>query len=351
MPWHGMRSSESIGRSALSGCSLLASTSSVLVALALTPLLLCVTSTDAAARQINPALSGRVVDQDRLPISSADVRVEGRSGATTDANGFFRFDNIPAGPVQLFVTALGYEDFSLTFELRSDTALYIQLLPSAIVLDPVEAATRRVTVSGRVIDAGTRLGTRAMVFLRPGTAADETDLTGRYRIRNAPAGPGSRVMVESFGYLPQVVELLSDRDTAIDFRLEPDPVAQAMINHQVQRLRDRGEALRLDVEGIERGPAFMSGTVWNVLRQNYHIRGAYSYFLDEECLRYPQRVLNSTPAHEVSYIEIIDRKGWSPMTAEMVRIYTRGFVRDMVLRHQDVGDLFVSRGLRPPGCW
>jgi hypothetical protein len=193
MPWHGMRSSESIGRSALSGCSLLASTSSVLVAHALTPLLLCVTSTDAAARQINPALSGRVVDQDRLPISSADVRVEGRSGATTDANGFFRFDNIPAGPVQLFVTALGYEDFSLTFELRSDTALYIQLLPSAIVLDPVEAATRRVTVSGRVIDAGTRLGTRAMVFLRPGTAADETDLTGRYRIRNAPAGPGSMI--------------------------------------------------------------------------------------------------------------------------------------------------------------
>jgi hypothetical protein len=324
---------------------------SVLAGLALGMLLLCATSANAEARQLNPALSGRVVDQDRLPIADADVRVEGRAATRTDATGSFRFDNVPAGPVQLVVTALGYEDYSATFELSRDTALFIQLVTSAIPLDPLEAATRRVTVRGRVIDAANRLGTRATVFLRPGTAADDTDRTGRYRIRNAPAGPGSRVIVESFGYLPQVVELLSDRDTVIDFRLEPDPVAQAMFNRQIGLLRDRGDALRLEVEGIERGSAFMSGTVWDVLRQNYHIRTAGSWFLDEECLRYPQRVLNSTPAHEIQYIEVIDRKGWNPMQAEMVRIYTRAFIRDMVLQRQEIGRLIVSRGMRPPGCW
>jgi hypothetical protein len=325
--------------------------STFLAGFALNVVLLCVSSVGAEARQQNPVLSGRVVEQDRLPIANAEVRVEGRAATNSDATGFFRFDNIPAGPVRLVVTALGYHEFNATFDLHRDTALFIQLVPSAIPLDPLEAATRRVTVRGRIIDAETRLGARATVFLRPGTAADNSDRTGRYRINNAPAGPGSRVIVESFGYLPQVVELLSDRDTVIDFSLEPDPVAQAVFDRQVQRLRQRGDALRLNVEGIERSRVFMSGTVWDVLRQNYHIRGATSYVLDEECLRYPQRVLNSTPAHEVQYIEIIDRKGWNPMTAEMVRIYTRDFVRDMVLQRQDIGRLVVNRGMRPTECW
>jgi hypothetical protein len=321
------------------------------VGTALVALLLWLVPLAAEARQANPVLSGRVVDQDRLPIADAEVRVEGRTATGTDATGFFRFDNLPPGPLQLVVTALGYADYSASFELRRDTVLLIQLVPTAIPLDPLEAATRRVTVRGRVIDASSRLGARATVFIRPGTASDDTDRTGRYRVRNAPAGPGSRVIVESFGYLPQVVELQSDRDTVVDFRLEPDPVAQAMFNREIERLRDRGEAIRLTVEGIERGPVFMSGTVWDVLRQNYHIRTAGSWFLDEECLRYPQRDLNSTPAHEIQYIEIIDRKGWNPMQAEMVRIYTREFIRDMVLRRQEVGRLDVSRGMRPVGCW
>lgn len=85
-------------------------------------------------------IEGRVVDgTDRRPLALANVFISNSTnGQTTDEQGRFRLTAVPSGVVNLVVTYVGYETFSLP--VRTDTLrrpLEILLLPKATELQAV----------------------------------------------------------------------------------------------------------------------------------------------------------------------------------------------------------------------
>ncbi|MBD3748188.1 MAG: TonB-dependent receptor [Sphingobacteriales bacterium] len=84
-------------------------------------------------------ISGKVVDENNLPLPGASVSVEGSSIATqTDADGKYRLINLNYGNVSVTVKFIGYENATKTINLSSATAtLDFKLLPSSKSLNEV----------------------------------------------------------------------------------------------------------------------------------------------------------------------------------------------------------------------
>jgi Carboxypeptidase regulatory-like domain len=94
------------------------------------------------APPIKPAhLQGQVVDTAGRPIRSAIVETDDPPKAVvSDDSGFFRFADLPAGPITVRVRRIGFEGVEFQLRLPSDSTVSIgvKLLPVAQLLEAVQ---------------------------------------------------------------------------------------------------------------------------------------------------------------------------------------------------------------------
>lgn len=90
---------------------------------------------------------GNVYDkQDGEPIAFANVVINGTSlGDNTDFDGFFSIANVPAGPVELVITYLGYDTLRVPLEVKDGGIVYqrLYLQTQVINLNTVDVSGRR----------------------------------------------------------------------------------------------------------------------------------------------------------------------------------------------------------------
>ena len=273
-------------------------------------LLLLAAPAALAGQETSHVLSGRVLTAaDGQPIGGAQATLGTRSVGTSE-DGTFRFADVPAGAVRLVVSALGYADAAVELVVARDTSLIIRLTEQAIALDPLEVEARRITVSGRVIDPVHRLGVRARVLVRPGDRHDDTNHTGRFRISRVPVVDSSAAIAEGFGYLPQRVWLTTGRDTSVTFVMERDPVVDAVIARQLERIAERSSQLGpLEVEVISGDSMNFAGTLQEILRYQFDLMGARCMVVDERVMSDPNVMVNRWElqwAENIHTIEVIE---------------------------------------------
>ena len=189
-------------------------------------------------------LQGQVVERSAdVPIIAATVELVGVSATRTDSSGRFRFTDVLPGRHTIKVEALGYSSEEVTVVLTRDTTVVIELGIQAIEIDTMRVTPRTVTVRGQVVDAASGV---QIIDAQVGVGAPHesmTDPLGRFRFRGVPVGTAS-LKVRGFGYLPFEASFNAVRDTTLVARLEPDPVAQRMIEEQIARIERRSRALR-----------------------------------------------------------------------------------------------------------
>jgi hypothetical protein len=110
------------------------------------------TVADPASGQARAAtLSGRVIEASaRTPVASAVVELKGRSRRVlTDSAGRFLFTGVPAGRVQLTVSALGYRDTTTIAEAgNSGVVIAITLKPITLPALQAMAGSRSYNLPG-----------------------------------------------------------------------------------------------------------------------------------------------------------------------------------------------------------
>jgi hypothetical protein len=189
-------------------------------------------------------LQGRVIDRGSgAGIVGAGLDLLGIAQSITGENGAFRFARVPSGRHTLEVEMLGYETRRVDLLLLNDTSLIIELDVAPVRLDTLTIRPRFISVRGRVTERATRRGLIDAEVLATPDRRTQTNAAGGYRVRRVPAGPPVSVLVRSLGFMPANADFVADRDTTIDFALDPDPVAQRMIGAQVARLVTRANAV------------------------------------------------------------------------------------------------------------
>lgn len=139
-------------------------------------------------------LSGRILDKETgIPLPYATVSLPNTSPlqeTTTDEYGHFEFDQVPEGEHRIEVNYMDYEPLILTgVQVRPENQ-------ESVVLGMQEERIRKgelftQTLSGRVMDADSKLPVPYALVTLPGTTPEleaVTDEFGQFRIENVPAG-------------------------------------------------------------------------------------------------------------------------------------------------------------------
>ncbi|MGI8786534.1 MAG: TonB-dependent receptor [Pyrinomonadaceae bacterium] len=98
-------------------------------------------------------LSGRVTDPNGEPIAGARVTAEGKFGGAeiqsiTDANGVFKFENLPAGDYRIKVEANGFSTISREVSLKNNAANNLEIaLPIGNISEKVTVTATRTQVA------------------------------------------------------------------------------------------------------------------------------------------------------------------------------------------------------------
>ncbi|GAA4312268.1 TonB-dependent receptor [Mucilaginibacter gynuensis] len=83
-------------------------------------------------------ITGKVVDENNLPLPAATVVVKGKSISTsTDANGFYKLSNVPAGAQTVVISFIGYKNQENPVNVSGAVSLNGQLEPSTLALNEV----------------------------------------------------------------------------------------------------------------------------------------------------------------------------------------------------------------------
>jgi hypothetical protein len=138
--------------------------------------------------------------------------------ATTDNNGSYTLENVPAGPHEVTASALGYSNTTASVSIIADT-----INPQDFSLAPLPAGT----VTGQVTAAATSAGipnVRVKVHATDQTAT--TDANGNYTLKNVPAGPQTlSALVNGYAGETQTMTVDEDATTPLDFALNAAMVA------------------------------------------------------------------------------------------------------------------------------
>ncbi|TVR00642.1 MAG: hypothetical protein EA398_11015 [Deltaproteobacteria bacterium] len=126
---------------------------------------------------------GNINAEDR-PVAGASVRTAGNRSTTTDANGFYRFDDVPVGNYRVTASADGFATAETTRIVDTSASTFY----ASIALQP---ETRTTTVVGFVregsINADDRPVAGAAISTDGGLTAT-TDTNGFYRLEGVPLG-------------------------------------------------------------------------------------------------------------------------------------------------------------------
>lgn len=76
-------------------------------------------------------LSGRIVDESKLPLAGASLIIDDVRGTTTDQDGYYSFVNLPTGDNVLKVSFIGYQDQEVSFSIveGTNTVLNVEMVP------------------------------------------------------------------------------------------------------------------------------------------------------------------------------------------------------------------------------
>ena len=271
-------------------------------------------------------LVGRVVESgSETGLAGATVEVGARR-ILSDFDGRFSLADLPVGLLSVSVTAYGYAARRVDVRLMADTSIVVELDPAPVSLDPLRVEAGSITVRGEVLERGTD---RALLDVEIRAEPDHeayTNVAGRFKLEDIPAGPPVRFSVRGFGYLPVESVLSAFEDTTVVIFLEVDPVVQRMIDQQVGRLEDRARPFATAVMPAmdrEHLLKFRNYTALDLIRFEYgQFTGRINCILidDRQSYNGMDELAHFMPA-ELQRIEVLER-------GKMLRIYTRDYVRD-----------------------
>ncbi len=312
--------------------------------------LLC--SAGPAVLHAQYTVSGVVTDASspRTSIAGATVRMNGQPPYTTDREGGFVFNRIAPARYTLSVDVVGYRARTIDVDVRSDTALRIELEPAPVTLDSLVVRGGFVTIRGTLRDAATREPLMdAQVFMYPGSRRIGA-INGSFTIRNVPRGDSVSILAEAMERLPGSVTFTAGRDTSINIDLKIDPIAQRMIAQQVVRLDRRANSIPYAKRGMgrqdfERQP---SGTIAEFLRRTLspsavsttapYLPISPCIFLDDQRIE-ADELLGQVP----DMIERVEIYGGT--RARMIRVYTKRYVSTL-MRHERLPTIkLVDQGM------
>lgn len=102
-------------------------------------LIFAVNDTDLDTKGNKGAISGRVVDEENLPLPGATVLIKKQNdGTITDANGYYRFVKLEAGQYELMVTYIGFKTQTQEVQLKTGETVSVDFrLEAGIELNEV----------------------------------------------------------------------------------------------------------------------------------------------------------------------------------------------------------------------
>jgi hypothetical protein len=310
-------------------------------------------SAPGAARGQQVTVTGLVVERTQSSwIGGATVRLSGSPPFFTDLDGAFQFTRVTPGRHTLTVEAMGYRTRSVELEIRSDTALTIELDPDPILLDSLLVRSGNVRIRGEILDAQTGRGVPyAQVSVIPGLSTVGA-INGYFNVKGVPIGRAVTVLVEAIEYLPARIALITEADTSLTIVLEHDSVGIKLLAQQVEKLESRSHSIPYTTDVIDRKDMalYPGWTTYEIvqarlkmIRYGRRIRddNPICLFIDDR-LQLHVAVLWALWAGEVERVEIYDRGG-------MVRAYTKRFV--VGLGSKKPGPmLYFKGGFGPPVC-
>lgn len=287
-----------------------------------------------AAAQESVTVRGRVVDAvSGSNLSGITVELEGRAPVITANDGTFRIVLVQPGRYTLSVIGLGYARQQQQVDIVSDTTLVIGLERAPVALDTLSILARTIQIRGRVKDKAIGRGLMDVdVYATPPDRHVTTDGGGGFRLERMPANAPVTVHVRELGYLWPTVTVEAERDTTIEFELEPDPVAMAVIAEQKQKIEERAGEWRYPWDSvIDREELLRSGngSVRDVLDRivgKARMARVRCVIINERESR--AYLLPGIRADQVEYIDVL-RFG-SGRNSLMIRIYTREFMAHLI---------------------
>ncbi len=295
-------------------------------------------------------LQGRVVERGTTAgLGGVSIEVSGAGRALTDSNGGFHFNGLAAGRYTLNVQGLGYRPVDLAVVLRADTSIVIELVPAPVALDTITAQARVMSIRGHVEDGATG---REIIDAEvvAGERRASTNVAGDFRLNGLPQGQPARLSVRAFGYAPVDTVIPADTPERLRFRLRPDPIALQMIAAQVDRLDQRTLRSPFGREVIGRDELLLkmhSSTAYDVLIDHlgtFRLRRIVCVLIDDRERPYGVDELKSYLPDQIERMEWLTRH---PDRSIMLRIYTRGYLQDLVAGGAKLTPLiFVERMCR-----
>lgn len=297
-------------------------------------------------------LSGRVVDEAGMaPVRGATVRVTGSDTTmTTGPSGTFSFAGLLPGRMVLTVSAVGRQFKSIPLEIYADTVVDAVMRPMVVTLDPMVVRPGGIRIKGTAVDSATgEYLWFALAGLYPAEVFYEAS-NGDFRFDKVAPGPVT-IVVEAAEHLPAVIHFNARRDTTLRVKLAIDSVAIRMIGHQVLRLTERAASSPYVV--LDYGRKDME-------RQRTATVGE---FIDRQLFRPPGRKTRGGQSADDACVFLDDRKIAPGMLdgilsdlvervelyrkGEMIRVYSRKYVRSLIAKDNLPKATFIPTGLRP----
>lgn len=228
--------------------------------LAAAPPALSAQAAPAPARDTTPraTITGVVVDSLGKPVPNATVRVaSGSPSTTTDAQGAFRLEGVPAGEARVQVTGDGYTPLGFEFAIAPNVTVSLKLTllpgapapvappepapvpePSAVSAGPpdtTQVPAGRSGVAGKVVDSAGKAIFGASVQAISTLQATTTDSSGRFRLQSLSPGLVF-IRVRKIGYLSEYFPLQTEagRVATLTVKLRPTSGAPSLARVEVR---------------------------------------------------------------------------------------------------------------------
>jgi hypothetical protein len=320
----------------------------------LSALALVLVTASLSAAQTPVTLSGRVVTAaNQAGVFGVTLELGPRSRVITGQDGEFQFRGIAPGSYTLSVIGLGYARQQIPLQLDADTTIVIELARAPVVLDTLAILGRTITVDGRVEDKATGIALLDVeVIATPPDRRAVTDRAGRFKLDRMPAGSPITVNVRELGYQWPTFTIVSDRDTTLEFVLEPDSVAAAVIAEQKQAIGERAGDLRYPFDSvIDREELLRSrnGSVKDALERilgKARMARVACVVINERMSR--DFLLETMSPDRLEYIDVL----WFGPTRRllMVRVYTREFFAQLIGGRDLVSQEAIAHAMHTGEC-
>lgn len=294
----------------------------------------------AAFAQSPVRVTANVVDKaTRMPIDGASVFVDNYLTPTVSARGTFQIE-VASGRVKVGVSGPGYAPWEREMVLSRDTTITVELLSRTVMLDTMYAAAGTVKARITFRDAETKA---LVVDVAATTGTGETKVsshTGAVTLK-VPRGMATTVFIEAFTYLPVLDSLQLQDDTSYTVMLKVNEGALKLIEEQNTRLAERMKGrfvpgrTALSRKEIVAGSA---GTLRDVLRREEFLHRVACVVVDDE----PMKITTGLGYLLPERIERVERLQFGEL--RMLRVYTRDYIRDLILGIRKPGDVVFSGG-------